>query len=267
MKISFATTCMGRAHHLKQTLPANLAHNVDWTHPNAVEFVVLDYSSPDDLGEWLLSDPAIAPYLEAGIVRYARHEGEQFFRHSHAKNMAHRLASGDFVCNLDADNFTGPRFADHLRGIFTKKPHSFVSANFFDGSLNQPPYIGCMGRVAMKREDFFKIGGYNEDRKFEGWSGEDFDMFVRACKHLISPHFISDRKYLECVTHSNEERVANTAHAGQERQIDLIKMLDGGPFLKKASYFFRKSVAAPRKANAGHGIGEGAVRVVSKLSL
>src|SRR6476660_4405577 len=75
MKISLCTTCMGRAHHLKQTLPRNLADSVDWARPEAVEFVVLDYSSPDDLAEWITTDPELRPYLEAGILKFARSQG------------------------------------------------------------------------------------------------------------------------------------------------------------------------------------------------
>ena len=36
---------------------------------------------------------------------------------AHAKNMAHRLGiieGADILCNLDADNFTGPGFASYI---------------------------------------------------------------------------------------------------------------------------------------------------------
>src|SRR5690349_14002109 len=95
MKRSLCTTCMGRAHHLRQTLPRNLADCVDWSRPGAVEFVVLDYGSRDGLARWITTDPDLRPYLDAGILRFARSEGHKHFRHSHAKNMAHRLATGD----------------------------------------------------------------------------------------------------------------------------------------------------------------------------
>jgi hypothetical protein len=45
-RLSFFTVCMGRLHHLQQTLMKNLAWNAD--HPS-LEFVLLDYSSPDHL--------------------------------------------------------------------------------------------------------------------------------------------------------------------------------------------------------------------------
>ena len=127
MKISLCTTCMGRAHHLKQTLPRNLADSVDSSRPDAVEFVVLDYSSSDDLAEWITTNPELRPYLEAGILKFARSEGHTSFRHSHAKNMAHALATGDYVCNVDADNFLGFGFVHYLRAVFRRRPNAIVA--------------------------------------------------------------------------------------------------------------------------------------------
>ena len=49
-KISFATVCMNRLHHIRQTLPKNIADNSDYEN---VEFILLDYNSSDGLEEWV----------------------------------------------------------------------------------------------------------------------------------------------------------------------------------------------------------------------
>src|SRR5580704_1798101 len=49
-RISFCISCRGRLHHLRRTLPQNIADNRDY--PN-LEFVLLDYNSTDGLGEWV----------------------------------------------------------------------------------------------------------------------------------------------------------------------------------------------------------------------
>src|SRR5690348_9240554 len=66
-KISLCTTCMGRLHDLKRTLPVNLELNAkyDW-----VEFVILDYNSSDGLGDWIRT--AMQPQLASGRVVYFR---------------------------------------------------------------------------------------------------------------------------------------------------------------------------------------------------
>ena len=48
--ISFCISCRGRLHHLRRTLPQNIADNRDY--PN-LEFILLDYNSTDGLGEWV----------------------------------------------------------------------------------------------------------------------------------------------------------------------------------------------------------------------
>ena len=49
-KISFCTVCMNRLQYLMQTLPVNIAGNIDY--PN-LEFVVLNYNSKDDMENWI----------------------------------------------------------------------------------------------------------------------------------------------------------------------------------------------------------------------
>ena len=135
MKLSFCTTCMGRAHHLKQTLPKNLADT--WTGPaGSVEFVVLDYSSPDDLASWITTDRRASALSGCGHLRFARCSGQPYFRHSHAKNMAHALATGDVVCNVDADNYVGPGFTGFLQSVFSRKPNAIVASNRLDSQFN-----------------------------------------------------------------------------------------------------------------------------------
>ena len=51
--IVFCTTCKGRAQHIEQTLPKNLADNARYLN---CKFVVLDYNSPDHLQEYLCSE-------------------------------------------------------------------------------------------------------------------------------------------------------------------------------------------------------------------
>ncbi|WP_158563357.1 hypothetical protein [Chitinophaga silvatica] len=46
LKISFCTVCMGRLHHLRQTLLQNIADNT--TYDN-LEFVILDCNSEDGI--------------------------------------------------------------------------------------------------------------------------------------------------------------------------------------------------------------------------
>lgn len=249
MKISFCTTCMGRAHHLKQTLPQNLLDTVDWTRPDAVEFVVVDYGSPDDLVEWIETDPDLAPYRAHGILRLVRVQGPTHFRHSHAKNVAHRAASGDVVCNVDADNFVGAGFAAYLRAVFLRRPRAVVATNRFDRGLIDPRYQGCMGRIALRRTDFDALGGYDESARFRGWSAEDTDLLMRAVRSRLTPVLIRDRRFLEVLTHSDLERIALTEHDDPAAELARVGALDGTRMVPLLRYVAGR-VRAPRVANA-----------------
>ncbi|MFW6600185.1 glycosyltransferase family A protein [Propionibacteriaceae bacterium Y2011] len=262
MKLSYCTTCMGRAHHLKQTLPRNLADNVDWSRPDAVEFIVLDYSSPDDLLEWITTDPQLAPYRDAGILRIAQAPGQDKFRHSHAKNMAHALATGDYVCNLDADNYLGAGFTSYLRSIFLRRPNAIVATNRFDARLNAGLYKGSMGRIALSRTNFHLLGGYDESARFKGWSGEDTDLIMRAFRAFLRPVWIRNRDYLRVVMHDDMERVRNTDFVDADAELARIAALDGSNMRPLLRYVLNRAVA-PRVANRGAPIGSGAVRFPS----
>lgn len=250
MKISFCTTCMGRAHHLKQTLPRNLADTVDWVRPDAVEFVVVDYGSPDDLVEWIETDPALAPYRDRGVLRLVRVPGATHFRHSHAKNVAHRAATGDVVCNVDADNFLGAGFAPYLRSVFARRERTIVATSRLDRGLTDPEFQGCMGRIALRRSDFDALGGYDESQRFRGWSGEDTDLLMRAVRSRMAPVLLRDRRFLRVLTHTDLERIALTDHDDPAAELARVGSLDGSRMVPLLRYVVGR-MRAPRVANAG----------------
>ena len=164
-RLSFCITCMGRLHHLRQTLPKNLA----WTtHLPEVEFVLLNYSSPDALEDWAKVE--LAEAIQRGQVVYYRADGFTHFRMAHAKNIAHRLAAGEIVCNLDADNFLGTGFAEFLLETFGSGERIFARS---------PVSKGTHGRIAFRKADWMALGGYDE-RVSHGWGFEDQDRIQRA---------------------------------------------------------------------------------------
>lgn len=187
-KLSFVTTCKNRLYALKQTLPQNLQDNPEpW-----VEFVVLDYSSDDGVGEWLRE-------IQSGLqgqqsrLTYFRSAGQPYFHMAHSKNCAHRLASGDLQCNLDADNFTGQGFASYL--VEQLATHRIVH-----GHLD-----GANGRIAMRKEDFITLGGYDESLMGYGW--DDNDLTARASKSGFGG-ILMDSKYQLSIPTDTLERNA-----------------------------------------------------------
>lgn len=73
--------------------------------------------------------------------------------------MAHALTTGDYVCNVDADNFVGFGFTEYLRAVFTRRPNAILTSNRVDRRLNIAVYKGSMGRVALSKENLESLGG------------------------------------------------------------------------------------------------------------
>ncbi|MCW3462593.1 glycosyltransferase family A protein [Chitinophaga nivalis] len=197
-KISFCTVCMNRAMHLKETLPRNIHDNRDY---NNIEFVLLDYGSKDDLYSWAQDN--LRAYIDAGILTYFSTKDPQYFHMSHSKNMAFRLATGDIICSVDADNFTGAGFATYVNEMFNKDTAIFLA----------PPRIGpdkkwwdVQGRLCLRKDDFYYNRGYDEQVTDYGY--EDQDLKSRLEQYGRRRTCIHNPAYLQAIRHDDHMRIA-----------------------------------------------------------
>jgi hypothetical protein len=207
MKIAFCTTCKGRVQHIERTLPQNIADTA--SYPDAV-FVVLDYNSQDHLQEYLTT--VHGEDIAAGrLVVYSFPDAAQFHM-AHAKNMAHRLGmmeGAQVLVNLDADNYTGPGFAQHIRAELAEDANAFLWARMVkDGDGRLPK--GISGRIAVTTAQFLKAGGYDE--KFNTWSPDDKDFQHRLRRLGFTPREIAP-EYLRAILHNDKLRFREYPHA------------------------------------------------------
>jgi N-terminal domain of galactosyltransferase len=195
--ITCVTACMGRLHHLKHTL----ARNINWNrnYPR-IDWLVLDYNCPDETGRWIFDN--LGDELKSGMLNCWHTEEPINFHYSHARNMAARLATGDILCLVDADNFTGPDFAFYLARELTGR-NALVGCRMEGDQFAPANDLGTCGRLAIMRTQFFRMGGYDE--AMLGWGYEDIDFFIRLqlagikCSHI-------DKVYLDCIAHDDSER-------------------------------------------------------------
>jgi hypothetical protein len=165
LRISICITCMGRTHDLKRTLIRNIQHNEDY--PN-LEFVVLNYNSPDDMHEFMTS-PSVLHYIQNGVIKYAITKSPKFYSSPHSHNIAFRTATGEIVTSVDADNFTGKGFATYLNRLASVCPRR---ALFARGKR------WIHGRIGMYKNEFEELGGYDED--LQGYGFDDHSLMIRA---------------------------------------------------------------------------------------
>lgn len=190
MNIQYCVTCMGRLCHLTETLPANL--ELISRYPNQ-SLLLLNYNSNDGLDEWIKEN--FNDEIQTGRLKYYYTKEPKYFNASHAKNCIHRLADADILVNLDADNFLVKEFIDYIIGIFAE-------------NINIA-FQGCerdtMGRIAMSRENFYKLGGYDES--FCGYGEEDHDLVGRSKKIGCEIRMLGG--ICSFIEHSDDMRIKN----------------------------------------------------------
>jgi hypothetical protein len=174
-KISFCTTCMGRLHTLKKTLPKNIKHNKKYKN---VEFVILDYNSQDGLEKWMKKK--MMEHIKSGKVVYYKTTEPTLFSMAHSRNIAFKVATGDIVNNLDADNYTidigrdipNECWASYLNRMANQSSEKVI---FAKGKR------GMHGRIGFYKKEFIEmLGGYDEEIK--GYGHDDHDLVQRAWK-------------------------------------------------------------------------------------
>ncbi len=213
-RLSFCTVCMNRTEHLKITLPQNIADNLDYGN---IEFVLLNYNSTDDMHEWVFS--TLGEYLEKGILKYYHTVSPEYFQMSHSKNMAFRLAHGDILCGIDADNFTGKGFAFYVNEQFTHNRNIFM----------MPPPIGpekkrwdVQGRICVYKDDFYTLRGFDERVKEYGYEDKDFKQRLLALGREKS--VIRNDVFLQAIRHDDKMRISGGL---AEKKLKQLFICDG----------------------------------------
>jgi hypothetical protein len=204
--IAFCTPVRNREQHLKRTLPKNLADNANF--PDC-KFIVLDYGSEYDIQNYIITYHA-EDILSGRLVFYSFPTATRF-NMAHAKNMAHRCAmleGANIFCEIDADNFTGEGFAEYLAEKF-REPNIFMWTRVrpLDGSDKLPR--GCSGRIAVRANDFLKVGGYDE--KYDTWGPDDKDFNARLRLLGLDAREI-DHRFIDVILHNDKMRFKDYKH-------------------------------------------------------
>ena len=187
-RISFCMTCRNRLAHARRTIPAALAAKREQD-----QIVVLDYGDSEGLADFIREN--FPRSMSAGHLKYARTEAEKW-NVGHAKNIAHRLAAGEIVVNLDADNLLLPGYVDLIARFCGER------TVFSGGYSTTSKDGGTCGRVALHKSRFIALGGYREGF---GYGPEDHDLVERAVLSGMD-QVATPQLYLQCVSHNGALR-------------------------------------------------------------
>lgn len=186
-RISFCTTCKGRLWQLEQTISKNIAMLDD-----DCEIVLLDYQSEDGLKDYIFNN--FSEYLGNKLKYYCMEENYNFTM-SYAKNVVHKLASGEILFNLDADNLIHETLINELREL---KDHHILIPRFSRHLTNE----GSYGRLGYTRKAFYGLNGYNEN--IIGMKADDGDFVGRALKKSFL--MIHSKTESEAVQNTKEQK-------------------------------------------------------------
>lgn len=189
---------MNRLFHLEQTYLKNIKNAS--TYPD-VEFVLLDYNSKDGLEQWARDN--LLEHIENGKVKFYKTLEPIHWIAAHAKNIAHKLASGDILCNLDCDILIPEGFCEYINEAFSSDKRIVMCFDSKDAYGND----GCAGLVSALREDFYSVNGYDESISM-GWGCDDMNYQFRVRMQNDLFMFVPPPICL-CIPHSNEVRTAN----------------------------------------------------------
>lgn len=228
-KISICTTCMNRANDIKTTYEKNIIDNVNY--PN-IEFILLNYNSRDDLDNYVFAK--LGKYIDKEILNYYHTTEPRYYSMTHSRNVAFKVATGDIVLNVDADNFTNEGFAEYINILANQQPKRAI---FAKGKRMM------RGRLGFYRSEFIDLlGGYDEDLK--GYGHDDHDIMYRAWGLGFKLMWFGSKYYGVVEGHKK--------HQGTDYQYNSWKYTERrNKFLSYYNLYVKKY-----KANEGHCWGE-----------
>lgn len=178
---SIVTTCKGRLDDLKQSLPRFVAQD-------DCEVIVVDYDCPQQTGDFVERH-----FPGVKLVRVA---DRPKFNLPEARNLGVEQASGKVLVFLDADVIVAEDFLPRIAF-----PHDQFVYGTFRGETNNSLRGSCM----IRREDFDRIGGYDE--LLSGYEGEDLDIYMRLRVLGAERVYLDEGAIEKVIDQTDEERL------------------------------------------------------------
>ncbi len=233
--LSIITTCKGRLSYLQQTLPGMVAQ------ANA-ECIVVDYGCPQEAARWVADH-----FPDVTIVKVDDDPG---FNQCRARNLGAAAGSASVFCFVDADIMLDRQFGAWISQNCPEK--TFLRA--------QPVTMDTWGTFACRREDFRRVGGYDEI--YEGYGASPEDLYLRLA-HAGSVERMFPAALISSLPNSESERTAHYATKNrwwQQRanalylvaKLDLMKLLRTDlASSQKAAIYAQAKVAIEQARSAG----------------
>lgn len=194
-KIVGISTCKGRLNHIQRTAPAFLNAT-----PNNVRYLLVDYTCPENSGDWLIKASKEIPCLCDRVDVLKVKARQDAFHKAIALNAGSKYAihtiGAEWLIYFDADTIILPGFIDQILPILNKD--RFIIA---DPTGEED----LTGLLILHKDMFIVSGGFEES--FRSWGAEDLEFRLRLfAKHNFQFDVIGCDKLLP-IHHDNDLRV------------------------------------------------------------
>lgn len=202
--VSLVAACMNRQETLARVLPTWLA--VDGVD----EIIIVDWGSDPPLRSIVKpeSDPRLHLY---------RVNNETSWVLSRAYNLALNMSSKEYVIRTDCDYTLQPNILDAHN--LSNTDTGFYSGNWELARTENEVHLN--GAMIMRKDAFWRVGGYDERIQTYGW--DDEDLYSRLQSNRVDKLNIS-YDYVGHVSHGDGKRAQQGVKFAQV-QIDLNQLL------------------------------------------
>lgn len=189
MKASVITTCKGRWHHLRRTLPLML--NLDYPD---YEVILVDYGDPARCSAQALENfqPGDNPVLKTVLVQ----DDTSTFSPSRARNLGARVADGTYLAFVDGDVMLADKWLSRCVTVLQTGSDILIPK----GANRE-----ITGTCIVTREMYDKVRGYGED--LLDWGYQDWDFYHRIEEVGVLGYY--DPSMVTVIPNTHEERISN----------------------------------------------------------
>lgn len=182
--ISLCIPCKNRTHDLKRVMPS-LVRAAAFSPP--VEVLILDYDSQDDLAQYMAT-------VQSPSIAYRKYEHPTPYHMAHARNLSVLASHGEYFVISSTDISVAENFFATVRALIHTHQPTWLSPSRYKGV------------IVCKREEFLRIGGYDERIEFYGCDDREIEArLVRSGgKHVEYPW-----QLLQVIRTPNEEKIKN----------------------------------------------------------
>lgn len=202
IEISYCIPCHNRTHDLKQVMPSLIAA-ANASPP--VEIIVLNYSSPDDLSEYMQDMIRTTNLVGGSMLTHKTYKGAEYFAVAHARNLSALASSGEFLIFSCADYILDVTYFQAVRDLLK------------DDCLWLAPHKRGAGILGCNREEFINTGGYDE--RFNLYGKEDKELTSRLTRRG-GKFKLAPLDLVVVIYTSKDKKYANIASELSRRQVE-----------------------------------------------